>query len=223
MKTGRDGSDTPWITYPKRMLGWKPISHHLADVYSDLLGGMTVAEDLIDVEPAGQHDPTPRKSLMAVVSGPVAEDKLLAAGGIKLDANEIIYPKKTEAQIAAAAAEEEEDWARQKAAKKGVTVSAPEPKETDKPGETEPLLGPSGPVGWMAGPSEDADEEKRVEGKFRNLLAQMESESEDYRTLEAHYFRCLTAALKYAPWEKEVETLFKKMLKKFPRAGDTTR
>lgn len=80
-KTGREGADTPWITFPKRMLGWKPISHHLYDVYSDLLGGMPIAEDMIDVE-VTHNDSVPRKSLLGAVAGPATEDKLLAAAGV---------------------------------------------------------------------------------------------------------------------------------------------
>ena len=80
-KRGHEGSDTPWITFPKRMLSWKVISHHLNDVYPDVLGGMPIAEDVIDV-PTRDYGNEPRKSLMGAVAGPAVEDKLLASAGV---------------------------------------------------------------------------------------------------------------------------------------------
>ena len=38
-KRGSKGQDTPWITYPKRMLLWRAIAFHLKDTYPDVLGG----------------------------------------------------------------------------------------------------------------------------------------------------------------------------------------
>lgn len=113
-KRGRDQADTPWITFPKRMLSWKVISHHLNDVYPDVLGGMPIAEDVIDI-PSKEYSNEPRKSLLGAVTGPVVEDKLLA-GAIgeapKIDVNELLSPPKTEAEMAAAVAEEDEDFAK---------------------------------------------------------------------------------------------------------------
>lgn len=76
MKRGQNGSDTPWITYPKRMLQWKAISHHMNDVYPDVLGGMPIAEDVIDVNATPAE---PRKSLLLAVPGGESQDKLLQA------------------------------------------------------------------------------------------------------------------------------------------------
>jgi hypothetical protein len=91
-KRGSKGQDTPWITYPKRMLLWRAIAFHLKDIYPDVLGGAPIAEEAIDVE-VRAREAEPKKSLMAVVSGPVAEDKLLAAGGVTVSAP---APEKTD-------------------------------------------------------------------------------------------------------------------------------
>jgi hypothetical protein len=80
-KRGSKGQDTPWITYPKRMLLWRAIAFHLKDVYPDVLGGAPIAEEAIDIE-ARARDAEPKKSLMASVAGPVSEDRLLAAAGV---------------------------------------------------------------------------------------------------------------------------------------------
>ena len=81
-KRGYQGADTPWITFPKRMLGWKVISHHLNDNYPDVLGGMPIAEDVIDVNPTRDNDPEPRKSLVGTVAGAETSDPLLEAAGV---------------------------------------------------------------------------------------------------------------------------------------------
>lgn len=80
-KRGSKGQDTPWITYPKRMLLWRAIAFHLKDTYPDVLGGAPIAEEAIDIE-AKARDSEPKKSLMAAVAGVASEDKLLAAGGV---------------------------------------------------------------------------------------------------------------------------------------------
>ncbi len=114
-KRGRDQADTPWITFPKRMLSWKVISHHLNDVYPDVLGGMPIAEDVIDIPSSREYSNEPRKSLLGAVTGPVVEDKLLS-GAIgeapKIDVNDLLSPPKTEVEMGAAVAEEDEDFAK---------------------------------------------------------------------------------------------------------------
>lgn len=116
-KRGRDGADTPWITFPKRMLLWKVISHHLNDIYPDVLGGMPIAEDVIDVNQPKDTDPEPRKSLVGTVAGADTTDPLLEAAGVVPDRNEILSGKKTDAELAAAVAEEEEEFAKMDAAR----------------------------------------------------------------------------------------------------------
>lgn len=70
-----------WNKYPKRLLQWKPISHHLTDNYSDVLGNMPVAEDMLGITREVDRN-APRESFMASVQGTATEDKLLAAGGV---------------------------------------------------------------------------------------------------------------------------------------------
>lgn len=84
-KRGYQGADTPWITFPKRMLGWKVVSHHLNDNYPDVLGGMPIAEDVIDVNPTRDTDPEPRKSLVGTVAGADTSDPLLEAAGVSAE------------------------------------------------------------------------------------------------------------------------------------------
>lgn len=47
-KRGRDGQDTPWITYPKRMLQWRARGFTLRDVGADLLLGLVLVEEAQD-------------------------------------------------------------------------------------------------------------------------------------------------------------------------------
>lgn len=111
-KRGYQGADTPWITFPKRMLGWKVVSHHLNDNYPDVLGGMPIAEDVIDVNPTRDTDPEQRKSLVGTVAGVETTDPLLEAAGVKRDPNEFLTRKKTAEEMAADVAEEEADFAK---------------------------------------------------------------------------------------------------------------
>ena len=53
-KRGRDGQDTPWITYPKRMLQWRARGFALRDVGSDLLLGLVLVEEAQDIPVEGQ-------------------------------------------------------------------------------------------------------------------------------------------------------------------------
>lgn len=86
-KKNRDGSPTPWVSHPDRMLRWKAISHHAVDVYPDILGGFPIAEDILDVVQQ-TPDRGPRESTMAAVQGTATEDKLLAAAGVTVSAPE---------------------------------------------------------------------------------------------------------------------------------------
>lgn len=54
MKTGNQGQDTPWVTYPKRMLKFRARGFALRDEFPDVLKGLVLAEearDYIDVRP----------------------------------------------------------------------------------------------------------------------------------------------------------------------------
>lgn len=71
-----------WSKYPRRLLQWKPISHHLSDNYSDVLGNMPVAEDMLGIAREVDRN-APRESFMATVRG-TTEDKLLAGAGVTI-------------------------------------------------------------------------------------------------------------------------------------------
>lgn len=66
-KRGRDGQDTPWITYPKRMICMRARSWALRDGCADTLRGIKMAEEMQDVEVVdsvvidrtGDHDQRP--------------------------------------------------------------------------------------------------------------------------------------------------------------------
>lgn len=51
MKKGKNGSDTPWVTYPKRMLAMRARAFALRDAYADVFRGLHMAEEAIDMEP----------------------------------------------------------------------------------------------------------------------------------------------------------------------------
>ena len=48
-KRGNKGGDTPWITYPKRMLQMRARSWAMRDGFADALCGMPVAEEIRDI------------------------------------------------------------------------------------------------------------------------------------------------------------------------------
>lgn len=47
-KRGRDGQDTPWITYPKRMLQMRGRGFAARDSFADKLAGLAIAEEAMD-------------------------------------------------------------------------------------------------------------------------------------------------------------------------------
>lgn len=57
-KRGRDGQDTPWITYPWRMLQMRARAFCLRDGFADVLRGISVAEEVQDYQ-----QPAERKSI----------------------------------------------------------------------------------------------------------------------------------------------------------------
>lgn len=78
-KRGRDGQDTPWVTYPKRMLAWRALGLLARDVFPDVLGGFPLAEEAQDFEeriPSGKGE-TP--ATRAAMLPPPAADPLLEA------------------------------------------------------------------------------------------------------------------------------------------------
>jgi len=51
-KTGKTGQPTPWVTYPKRMLRYRPRGFCLRDTFPDLLKGLYIAEEARDLPAA---------------------------------------------------------------------------------------------------------------------------------------------------------------------------
>lgn len=49
-KRGRDGRETPWVTYPKRMLQMRARAWAIRDCCADMLRGLQMAEEAQDVE-----------------------------------------------------------------------------------------------------------------------------------------------------------------------------
>ena len=60
-KRGAQGQDTPWITYPQRMLQMRARAWALRDGFADVLKGLAIAEEWRDVEVAAIVPPTPPK------------------------------------------------------------------------------------------------------------------------------------------------------------------
>jgi hypothetical protein len=73
-RTGRDGDDTPWVTYPDRQLMWRAVGFHGKDHWSDVLGGFPIAEEAQDYPV--REDVTVRQTLP-----PPSPDPLLAEPG----------------------------------------------------------------------------------------------------------------------------------------------
>lgn len=206
----------PWVTdYPemcrktvaKRLAKWLPMSTQLAtamdldnkheigeaqvlpEVKVTSLPAVALIEapdPVLEAYGSGGDEEEAVTEVEATVSGPVAEDKLLAAAG--------------------------------------VTVSAPEPEGTGETGETDKaqaIENASSPPG--VGPSASAQMFAPVdENRFANMIALMES-PEDHAELERAYHSALTAAGSDKRKEQAVETLMKKMLKRFPAPGPNTR
>jgi hypothetical protein len=54
-KRGRDGQDTPWTTYPERMLQFRARGFNLRDNFPDVLKGFKTTEELQDYPTAREH------------------------------------------------------------------------------------------------------------------------------------------------------------------------
>lgn len=61
-KRNKSGSDTPWITNPKRMLKMRARGFALRDTFADVLKGMMVAEEMIGAEDDGESIVTVKRS-----------------------------------------------------------------------------------------------------------------------------------------------------------------
>jgi hypothetical protein len=60
-KKGKDGQDTPWITYPKRMLQMRARSWAIRDSCADISKGIAMAEEQFDAEPMRNVTPVERE------------------------------------------------------------------------------------------------------------------------------------------------------------------
>jgi hypothetical protein len=80
-KRGHKGEDTPWITYPERMLQMRARSWALRNGFADVLKGLAIVEEYRDIEhdPAEVPKPTPPKppSLSQPISPPPGEGPAL--------------------------------------------------------------------------------------------------------------------------------------------------
>ena len=55
-RAGLWGKQGPWTQYPQRMMRWRCVGFHLADHYSDVTHGLTIAEEVIDYPASGRGD-----------------------------------------------------------------------------------------------------------------------------------------------------------------------
>lgn len=59
-KAGLLGKQGPWTQYPKRMMQMRARSWALRDVFPDVLRGMPIAEEIMDIEPKDINSPPSR-------------------------------------------------------------------------------------------------------------------------------------------------------------------
>ena len=50
MRKGKSGGDTPWVLYPKQMLHYRALGFALRDMFSDVLHGLYMSEELVGME-----------------------------------------------------------------------------------------------------------------------------------------------------------------------------
>jgi hypothetical protein len=79
-KKGRDGQDTPWITYPKRMLRWRNLGFCIKDRFPEVSHRMPLAEELIDL-PADAF-PTKTAPAADVVEAVASGSKMPRSSGV---------------------------------------------------------------------------------------------------------------------------------------------
>jgi hypothetical protein len=70
-RAGLWGKTGPWSQYPDRMLYYRALGFHLRDVYPDVLCGMTIAEEAIDIPSTERTAPdaTPPTQLDPLLDG----------------------------------------------------------------------------------------------------------------------------------------------------------
>jgi hypothetical protein len=83
-KAGLQGKAGPWTQYPKRMMQMRARSWALRDVFPDVLRGMPIAEEMMDVEP---RDITPAKPVRQN-AGQIAQAAIAAPDAMTPEARE---------------------------------------------------------------------------------------------------------------------------------------
>jgi hypothetical protein len=73
MRKGRDGQDTPWVTYPRRMLQMRARSWAIRDGCSDIVRGIVVREEALDAE-FTEVTPEEAPSVSAFLDADIAAD-----------------------------------------------------------------------------------------------------------------------------------------------------
>jgi len=81
-KTGRDGQDTPWITHPNRMLKMRARGFTCRDLYADILKGLTMAEEVVDIPSEVRDAIVNAKSRTEAVKIALAAKTAMAAAGV---------------------------------------------------------------------------------------------------------------------------------------------
>lgn len=73
MKTGRSGGETPWVTYPQRMLMWRARAFCARDGFADVLRGIQFREEVADYAPHQTHEE--RRTIELTPDGRLAESE----------------------------------------------------------------------------------------------------------------------------------------------------
>jgi hypothetical protein len=74
MKKGANGADTPWVTYPRRMLQMRARSWAIRDGCADILRGIQVREEVEDYDDVEVRDVTPTVSQFLAADVAEGED-----------------------------------------------------------------------------------------------------------------------------------------------------
>lgn len=119
LKKGQNGFETPWCTVPQRMLMWRARGWNLRDQFGDILKGLAIYEEAMDIEtsrgndgvyrapveiPAEQSDAEMKRIQDLMNQKPVEQD---GASGRDLNA---IGQKPSDAAPPATGEISEEDW-----------------------------------------------------------------------------------------------------------------
>jgi hypothetical protein len=96
MRKGRDGQDTPWVTYPRRMLQMRARSWGIRDSCSDLIRGIVVREEALDAEFTEVTPSEEAPSVSAFLDADIAADD-----GSKIEVADAPEPEPEPEQVVA--------------------------------------------------------------------------------------------------------------------------